>query len=165
MFAAFSSTEPLNPAPAVGKQTWDEFVRYWYHKQDGYPTPQAQVPVLLEETVQVHDPVQVSVLTVTLEPGAQGAPPHRHPGPVFGFVVEGDILFEMRGHAPRTYKQGEVFYEPYGCVHLLANNPSPFSRAIFVAILLGEPGQPILTPVQLQAGTNDPVDDTQSSCH
>lgn len=165
LFAVFSSPEPLNPAPFRGKQTWDEFVRYWYRERDGYPAPQAQVPLLLEKTVQVHDPVQVSVLTVTLEPGAQGAPPHRHPGPVFGFVVEGNILFEMRGHAPRIYRQGEVFYEPYGCVHLLANNPSPFSRAVFVAVLLGEPGQPILTPIQLQADTNDPIDDTQHSCH
>lgn len=164
LFAAFSANKSLSLAPARGKQTWEAFVRYWYRERDGYPTPQAQTPVLLEETVQVHDPVQVSVLTVTLEPGAQGSPPHLHPGPVFGYVVEGEVLFEMRGHAPRIYKQGEVFYEPYRCFHLLANNPSPFSRAVFVAILLGEPGQPILTPVPLQAGTNDPIDGCESSC-
>jgi uncharacterized protein YbjT (DUF2867 family)/quercetin dioxygenase-like cupin family protein len=164
LFAAFSANKNLSLAPARGKQTWEAFVRYWYRERDGYPVPQAQTPVLLEETVQVHDPVQVSVLTVTLEPGAQGSPPHRHPGPVFGYVVEGEVLFEMRGHAPRIYKQGEVFYEPYHCFHLLANNPNPFSRAVFVAILLGEPGQPILTPIPLQAGTNDPIDDCQSAC-
>ncbi len=164
LFAAFRSDEPPSPAPVRGKQTWDEFVRSWYRERDGYPAPKAQVPILMEKMVQVHDPVQVSVLTVTLDPGAQGAPPHRHPGPVFGYVVEGEILFEMRGHAPRIYKQGEVFYEPYSCLHLLANNPSPFRRAVFVAVLLGEPGQPILTPVQLQASTNDPVDTCLGAC-
>jgi quercetin dioxygenase-like cupin family protein len=164
LFAAFRSAEPPHPVPAKGRQTWDEFVRSWYRERDNHPAPKAQVPILMEETVQVHDPVQVSVLTVTLDPGAQGSPPHRHPGPVFGYVVEGEILFEMRGHHPRIYKQGEAFYEPYGCLHLLANNPSPFRRAVFVAVLLGEPGQPILTPVQLQAGTNDPVAGCQSTC-
>lgn len=161
LFAACRADKPLSPAATRGKQTWDEFVRSWYRERDGYPAPKAQTLVLQEETIHVHDPVQVSVLTVTLEPGAQGAPPHRHPGPVFGYVVEGEVFFEMRGHAPRIYKQGEVFYEPYGCVHLLANNPSPFRRAVFVAALLGEPGQPILTPVQLQVGTNDPVDSSE----
>ena len=164
LFAAFRSDEPLRPTAARGKQTWDEFVRSWYHERGGYPAPKAQTLVLSEETVQVHDPVQVSVLTVTLEPGAQGAPPHHHPGPVFGYVVEGEVLFEMRGHVPRIYKQGEVFYEPYGCLHLLASNPSPFQRAVFVAALLGEPGQPILTPVQLQVGTNNPIDSSQGVC-
>ena len=77
---------------------------------------------------------------------------------------EGEVLFEMRGHAPTIYKQGGVFYEPNGCLHLLANNPSPSRRALFVAVLIGEPGQPILTPVQLQAGTNEPSDPYHDSC-
>jgi uncharacterized protein YbjT (DUF2867 family)/quercetin dioxygenase-like cupin family protein len=157
LFEVFRSNSHLCPDFAVGQKTWGAFVRYWYGEREGYPTVKAQVPVLLEQMIQVHQPAQVSVLTVTLEPGALGSPPHRHPGPVFGYVVEGEVLFEMHCHAPRLYKQGEVFYEPDGCLHLLANNPHPARRALFVAVLIGEPGQPILTPVELQAGTNDPL--------
>jgi len=164
LFATFSSSEHQHSAPAVGKQTWEEFMRYWCHERDSYHVPDTLNPVLLEKTVQAHDPVQVSVIEVSMEPGSYITPPHRHPGPIFGYVVEGSVLFEMRGHTPTIYRRGDTFYEPDGCIHLLANNPSPSGKAVLVAVLLGEPGQPILTPLQLQAGTNDPVDGCHSSC-
>ncbi|HTK09856.1 MAG TPA: NAD(P)H-binding protein [Ktedonobacteraceae bacterium] len=164
LFATFSADSHMNPTSAAGTKTWDEFLHYWYNENDSYPAAKKTTTILMEQLIQAHHPAQVTVHTVALDPGAQGAPPHRHPGPVFGYVVEGDVLFEMRGHAPRLYKQGEVFYEPDGCLHLLANNPSPTRRALFVAVLIGEPGQPILTPVQLQADTNDPLEPWDHSC-
>jgi len=155
LFAAFSSDSHLSPDSAVGKRTWDEFLRHWYGERNGYPPAKAAAPLLLEQLVRVHQPAQVSVQAVTLGPGSQGGPPHFHPGPVFGYVVEGEVLFQMHGHAPRIYKQGEVFYEPHDCLHLLATNPHPGQRAVFVAVIIGEPGQPVVIPVQLRPGTND----------
>ena len=38
---------------------------------------------------------------VELPPADAGLGPHRHSGPVFGYVVEGSILFELEGEAPR----------------------------------------------------------------
>ena len=32
---------------------------------------------------------------VTLPPGSPGSPPHRHSGPAFGYVVEGEMIFEL----------------------------------------------------------------------
>lgn len=164
LFAVFSKESHLCPDSAVGKKTWTEFLQDWYGEKDPYPTAKKETTILLEQIIQAPDPSQVTMHTVAFDPGAQGAFPHRHPGPVFGYVVEGEILFEMRGHAPTIYKQGDVFYEPNGCIHLLANNPSPSRRALLVAVLIGIPGQPILTPVQLQEGTNDPVDDDHHTC-
>src|SRR5579859_5395457 len=63
-------------------------------------------------------------------------------------------------HSPALYYRAKREAEN----HLLANNPSPFQRAVIVAALLGEPGQPILTPVQLQVGTNNPIDSSQGVC-
>lgn len=156
----FRSDKHLCPEHAEGKTTWDEFLHYWYEEKDGFPQGHKEVAILMKEIVQLPWAPEVTVHTVELAPGAQGAPPHRHPGPIFGYVIEGEVLFEMHGHAPKIYKQGEVFYEPFHCVHLLANNPNPRRRALFVAVLLGEPGKPILTPVQLdpQAVTNETMD-------
>ena len=37
---------------------------------------------------------------VELPPADAGLEPHRHSGPVFGYVLEGRILFELEGEAP-----------------------------------------------------------------
>ncbi len=164
LFAFFSQENHLCPNAAVGKKTWAEFVNDWYGEKSPYPAAKKETTILLEQLIQAPNPSQVTVHTVAFDPGAQGPFPHRHPGPVFGYVVEGEVVFEMRGHAPTVYKQGDVFYEPNGCFHLLVNNSSPTRNALLVAVLIGEPGQPILTPVPLRAGTNDPVDDCHSTC-
>ena len=57
---------------------------------------------------------------------------HRHSGPVFGYVLEGEMLFEPEGQAPYPIKAGEAFWEPGGDVihytvaNLLADNTSRF---------------------------------------
>ncbi len=41
-------------------------------------------------------------MTVVIDypPGSAGAPPHRHPsGPAFGYMLEGEMLFELEGAA------------------------------------------------------------------
>src|SRR6187431_501797 len=38
---------------------------------------------------------------VELPPADEGLGPHRHSGPVFGYVLEGRVLFEIEGEAPR----------------------------------------------------------------
>src|SRR5690242_20955489 len=60
---------------------------------------------------------EVMTAVVAWPPGSPGAPPHRHPsGPVFGYVLEGEMLFELEGEAPRVIKAGEAFWEPGGDV-------------------------------------------------
>jgi quercetin dioxygenase-like cupin family protein len=77
-------------------------------------------------------PADAEVMTVIIEwpPGDPGAPPHRHPGgPAFGYVLEGEMLFELEGEAPRAIKAGEAFWEPGGDVihYSDANNRSATS--------------------------------------
>jgi quercetin dioxygenase-like cupin family protein len=62
-------------------------------------------------------PADAEVMTVVIEwpPGSPGTPPHRHPGgPAFGYVIEGEMLFELDGEASRAIKAGEAFWEPGG---------------------------------------------------
>ena len=50
-------------------------------------------------------PPDAEVMTVVIEwpPGDPGMPPHRHPGgPAFGYVLEGEMVFELEGELPRV---------------------------------------------------------------
>lgn len=86
----------------------------------------------------------VTVLTIELDPGSAGSPPHLHPGPIFGYVLEGELLFQCHGTEKVTYKAGDVFWEPgIDRPHLLAANPNPETKTRFVAMCVGVPGEPV----------------------
>lgn len=96
-------------------------------------------------------PDGAEVMTVVIEypPGDPGAPPHRHPGgPAFGYVLEGEIMFELEGEPPRVLKAGEAFWEPGGDVihYQDANNRSDIPLRFLVTMLCA-PGQPMLVLV------------------
>ena len=95
-------------------------------------------------------PADVVALTLELEPGSAGTPPHRHPGPVFGYVIRGEVLFELEGEPERVVRAGEAFWEPGGdVIHYQAANNRTDAPASFVATLIVPPGQQILTLVDV----------------
>jgi quercetin dioxygenase-like cupin family protein len=76
-----------------------------------------------------------TVLEVTFEPGQKDSP-HRHAGPVFGYVLEGEYEHAIDDEPVKTYKAGETFYEPSGCVHKVARNPSGKTETRLLAVIL-----------------------------
>ncbi len=76
-------------------------------------------------------------------PGDVGAPPHRHPGgPCFGYVLEGEMLFELEGEAPRVIKSGEAFWEPGGdVIHYSDGNHRDDVPLRFLVTMLCSPGE------------------------
>jgi quercetin dioxygenase-like cupin family protein len=91
------------------------------------------------------------VMTVIVEwpPGSAGAPPHRHPsGPAFGYVLEGEMLFELEGEAPRVIKAGEAFWEPGGdVIHYSDANNRNDIPVRFLVNMVCIPGQQMLVLV------------------
>lgn len=88
---------------------------------------------------------------VTLPPASPGTRPHRHSGPAFGYVVEGELLFELEGEAPRIVKAGETFWEPGGdVIHYQDANNLADESTTFVVTMLCVPGEPMLTLVSEQ---------------
>ena len=75
------------------------------------------------------------MLEVTFEPGQKDAP-HRHAGPVFGYILEGEYEHSINDEPIKSYKAGDTFYEPSGCVHRVAQNPSGKSRTRLLAVIL-----------------------------
>ena len=76
-----------------------------------------------------------TVREVTFEPGQKDSS-HRHTGPVFGYVLEGEYEHAMDDEPVKTYKAGETFYEPSGSVHRVAQNPSDKTKTLLLAVIL-----------------------------
>jgi quercetin dioxygenase-like cupin family protein len=76
-----------------------------------------------------------TVKEVTFEPGQEDLS-HRHAGPVFGYVLEGEYEHAIDDEPVKTYKAGETFYEPSGAVHRVARNPSSTTRTRLLALIL-----------------------------
>jgi quercetin dioxygenase-like cupin family protein len=77
----------------------------------------------------------VTVEEVVIEPGGRVAP-HRHAGPVFGYVLEGEYEHALDDEPVTTYKAGDTFYEPSGCVHRVTRNPNARQRTRLLAVIL-----------------------------
>ena len=87
----------------------------------------------------------VMSVMIELEPGSAGSPPHRHTGPVFGYLIEGELLFELEGDPERVITAGEAFWEPGGdVVHWQAANNLADRPTKFLAVMLCRPGQEML---------------------
>src|ERR1700722_16659910 len=66
---------------------------------------------------------KATTVEVTLKPGEASAP-HRHPGPVFGYIIEGEYEWAIDDNKSKVLKAGDTFYEPTGCLHRVSKNPS-----------------------------------------
>jgi quercetin dioxygenase-like cupin family protein len=105
---------------------------------------------MLQSTNPPHISEQAEVMTAILEypPGDPGAPPHRHSGPAFGYMLEGEMWFELEGEAPRVIKTGEAFWEPGGdVIHYRDGNNRSDIPSKFVVTMIGVPGQPMFAIV------------------
>ena len=78
---------------------------------------------------------RVSVLEVSYGPGGS-TPPHRHPGAVFGHVLEGEFEAQLEGRPLLRLKAGDSFYEPTMALHSVSRNPSKTTNTRVLAVIL-----------------------------
>ena len=78
---------------------------------------------------------KVTFQEVTLEPG-QADMPHRHTGPVFGYVVEGEFESALDDQRAKVFKAGETFYEPSGSLHRVSKNPAAKGKTRVLAVVM-----------------------------
>jgi quercetin dioxygenase-like cupin family protein/intracellular sulfur oxidation DsrE/DsrF family protein len=78
---------------------------------------------------------KATTVEVTIDPG-QSSAPHRHPGPVFGYVVEGEYEWAIDDQPAKALKAGETFYEPTGCLHRVSKNPAAKGKTRVIAVVV-----------------------------
>jgi quercetin dioxygenase-like cupin family protein len=105
----------------------------------GAPTA-PQTPVFTRDLPAVSlDGWEIRVSHVDYAPGRVGMP-HQHQGFVFAYVLQGSVVAQVIGNGisdeVRTYRTGEMFYEPIGSTHQVSKNASATEPARLLAINL-----------------------------
>ena len=87
------------------------------------------------------------MIEVSYPPGAHDMV-HRHDAHAFVYVIEGQIIMQLKGQPAVTLKAGQTFYEGLTDVHVVGRNASNTEPARFVVVLLKGKGVPLFTPVK-----------------
>ncbi|MET8331951.1 cupin domain-containing protein [Streptomyces sp. NPDC005181] len=112
------------------------------------PWQSALTTLLEQEPPFIPERVQVMTVLVQYPPGHPGVPPHRHSGPVFGYMLEGEMLFELEGEPERVIRAGESFWEPGGdVIHYQDRNNRNDIWSRFIVVMMCAPDVPMLTLV------------------
>jgi quercetin dioxygenase-like cupin family protein len=90
---------------------------------------------------------RATAVEVTLAPGQEGEA-HRHPGPTFGYVLEGEYEWAVDDQPARVLKAGETFYEPAGCLHRVSRNPGKARTRVLAWVLHPRDAKDIVVPVK-----------------
>ena len=86
-----------------------------------------------------------TAVEVTLEPG-QAGDSHRHPGPAFGYVLEGEYEWAIDDQPAKVLKAGETFYEPGGCLHRVSRNPGKVKMRMLAWVLHPRDAKDLVIP-------------------
>ena len=90
---------------------------------------------------------EVVLVELNIPPGARSSGPgHRHPGPVLGYVAEGQLRFAINQEAERVVPTGGTFFEPSGAVHTTNGSARPDGPTRAVVFMLVSKGSPLTSP-------------------
>ena len=103
-------------------------------------TGRPAVKTLVEEAIPEDVDPKVSIISLPISPGL-AAGPHQHAGPVFAYILQGDIENQVDPDPPKIYHAGDFFYEPKMHVHRLLRNLSKTEPAQLLVFQLGDTGK------------------------
>ena len=91
--------------------------------------------------------LEATVVEVTYGPG-QSSPPHRHPCPVVGYVIEGEYRTQSGSEPAVVYRAGQSFYEAPDAIHRLSANASTTRPVRFLAYFVCDRQGPLSVPAE-----------------
>ena len=109
------------------------------------PAQAADVKELFAIDLADYPGKEARMLEVSYPPGARDMV-HRHNAHALVYVLEGEIVMQLKGKPAVTLKAGQTFYEGPEDVHVVGRNASATQPARFVVVLLKAKGAPVLTP-------------------
>ena len=90
---------------------------------------------------------EVVLVQLTSPAGSRSTGPgHRHPGPVLGYVTEGQMLFAINNQPEQAVPAGSTFFEPIGAVHTLGGSARADAPARAVVFMIVPKGSPLTAP-------------------
>ena len=82
------------------------------------------------------------LVEVNFAPGVAAAE-HRHPGPILGYVVDGQMRTAINHQSDQIVPAGGTFFEPHGALHTSFSSANPDAPVRAVAFLVVPSGSPL----------------------
>ena len=98
-------------------------------QQSEQPGSGFQPHAYFEQPLEKDPTRQVRLQNVVIPPGAANKF-HRHPGDQWWAVQEGEVVYTVKGQAPRVLKPGDFVYVPRGTIHRNQNMTNRPARSI-----------------------------------
>lgn len=115
-----------------------------WHDEKGHGSVKPLVARDIVEKVDGKE-TKATAVEVTLESG-QSSASHRHPGPVLGYVLEGEYEWAIDDQPARVLKTGETFYEPGGCLHRVSKNPGKTKTRVLAWVIHPRDAKDLVIP-------------------
>lgn len=97
-------------------------------------------------TLYPGDPTrEIVLLLATFYPG-DATPPHRHPGVLVGYVLAGELEFQLEGQPLQRLTAGDRFFEPPHASHVVSRNPGQGTAQV-LAFIIRNVGAPNMIPL------------------
>lgn len=90
---------------------------------------------------------EVVLVELNPQPGSRSpGAGHRHPGPVLGYVVEGQLRFAINNEPEKVVPAGGTFFEPFGALHTSNGSARPDGPTRAVVFMLVPKGGSLAAP-------------------
>lgn len=109
--------------------------------------PSEKVTVLQEQLLKNAPGKKAMMIEFDYQPG-QSSIAHKHDGTAMAYVLEGEVISQVKGEQPITYKKGQFWYEPAGSEHLASKNASQNKPARLLVFMVLAPDEPVLIPLK-----------------
>jgi quercetin dioxygenase-like cupin family protein len=109
--------------------------------------PSEKVTVLQDQLLKNVPGKKALMIEVDYEPG-QSSIAHKHEGTAMAYVLSGEIISQVKGEQPVTYKAGQYWYEPAGSEHLVSKNASATQPAKLLVFMVLSPDEKVLIPLE-----------------
>ncbi|WP_426155403.1 cupin domain-containing protein [Pseudomonas sp. TSRC2-2] len=109
--------------------------------------PSEKITVLQEKLLKNAPGKKAMMIEVDYKPG-QSSIAHKHEGTAMAYVLEGEVISQVKGEQAITYKKGQFWYEPAGSEHLVSKNASSTKPAKLLVFMVLAPDEQVLIPLE-----------------
>lgn len=109
--------------------------------------PSEKITVLQEQLLKNAPGKKAMMIEVDYQPG-QSSIAHKHEGTAMAYVLDGEVISQVKGEHAITYKKGQFWYEPAGSEHLVSKNASSTKPAKLLVFMVLAPDEQVLIPLE-----------------
>ncbi len=110
-------------------------------------SPRAPAELARHPLTGPFDGYDAVLVELNIPPGQRSSGPgHRHPGPVLGYVTEGQMRFGINHEPEKVLPVGGTFFEPFGAVHTTTGSARTDGPTRVVVFMLVPKGAPLSAP-------------------